>query len=116
MYLIRERFFDLGDDFDITDDSGRAIFHVDGKVFSLRNRLVIEDTAGREVAAVHRHLVSLRPTYEITIAGEKAAEVRKSLFGSMLIKLGSWLRTAGCRAGGSGVRRLVDQPVRHREP
>ena len=62
MYLIRERFFDLGDDFDITDESGRAVFHVDGKVLSLRDRLVIEDPAGREVASVHRQLVAMRRT------------------------------------------------------
>jgi uncharacterized protein YxjI len=80
MYLIRERFFDIGDDFDISDDSGQKVFHVDGKVLSLRSRLVLKDAAGTEVASVHRHLVSLRPTYEITIGGEKAAEVRKSLF------------------------------------
>jgi uncharacterized protein YxjI len=80
MYLIRERVFDIGDDFDITDESGRQVLHVDGKVFSLRNKLVLRDPAGREVAGVHRRLVSLRPTYEITIGGEKAAEVRKSLF------------------------------------
>jgi uncharacterized protein YxjI len=80
MYAIRERFFDLGDDFDITDDQGRKVFHVDGKVLSVRNRLVIEDAAGREVASVHRHLVAIRPTYEVTIGGEKAAEVRKALF------------------------------------
>jgi uncharacterized protein YxjI len=80
MYVIRERFFDIGDDFDITDEDGRKVFHVDGKVLSLRNRLVIEDLNGREVASVHRHLVALRPTYEVTIGGEKAAEVRKNLF------------------------------------
>jgi len=80
MYVIRERIFDIGDDFDITDDAGRAVFHVDGKVLSLRDRLILRDPSGREVASVHRHLVSLRPTYEITIGGEKAAEVRKKLF------------------------------------
>jgi uncharacterized protein YxjI len=80
MYLIRERFFDIGDDFDITDEDGRKVFHVDGKVLTLHNRLVIEDPSGREVASVHRHLVSFRPTYEVKIGGEKAAEVRKALF------------------------------------
>jgi uncharacterized protein YxjI len=77
MYLIRERMFDIGKDFDITDDDGRRLYHVDGKVLTLRNRLEIKDPSGREVASVHRHLVALRPTYEITIGGEKAAEVRK---------------------------------------
>lgn len=80
MYLIRERFFDLGDDFDITDESGAPVYRVDGKVLSLRDRLVIEDLAGREVAAVHRQLIALRRTYTISIAGEKAAEMRKKLF------------------------------------
>jgi uncharacterized protein YxjI len=80
MYLIRERFFRLGEDSEITDESGHPVLHVDGKVLSLRDRLVIRDPAGREVAGVHRHLVALRPTYEVTIGGEKAAEVRKHLF------------------------------------
>ena len=80
MYLIKERFFDIGDDYDITDEHGTKLLHVDGKVLSLRNRLIIEDLTGRELASVHRHLISLRPTYEITIGGEKAAEVKKKLF------------------------------------
>ncbi|MFI5952528.1 LURP-one-related/scramblase family protein [Cryptosporangium sp. NPDC051539] len=80
MYLIKERFFDIGDDYDITDEHGNKVLHVDGKVLSLRNRTVIEDLSGNEVASVHRHLVSLRPTYEIRIGGEKAAEVKKKLF------------------------------------
>ena len=80
MYVIRERFFGIGDDFDILDEHGRKVLRVDGKVLSVRNRLVIEDLAGTELATVHRHLVALRPTYEIRIGGEKAAEVRKSLF------------------------------------
>jgi uncharacterized protein YxjI len=80
MYLIRERFFRLGEDSEITDDRGRAAFQVDGKVLSLRDRLVIRDPEGREVAQVHRKLAALRPTYRVTIGGEDAAEVRKRLF------------------------------------
>jgi uncharacterized protein YxjI len=80
MYVIRERVLALGDDFDITDSSGQVVLHVDGKVLSLRNRLLIQDPDGREVASVHRHLVALRPTYEIRIGDEPAAEVRKHIF------------------------------------
>jgi uncharacterized protein YxjI len=79
MYLIRERFFRLGEDSDITDDQGRPILHVDGKVLSLRNRLVLRDPDGREVAQVQRKLVAMRPTYQISVAGQQAAEVRKAL-------------------------------------
>jgi uncharacterized protein YxjI len=80
MYLIRERVFRLGDDFDITDEQGRPVLHVDGKVFSLHNRLVLRSPDGREVAQVKRKLVAMRPTYQISIAGQEAAEVRKRFF------------------------------------
>jgi uncharacterized protein YxjI len=80
MYVIREKFFSIGDDFDVLDEDGNKVFHVDGKVLSARDKVVIEDLSGAEVASVHRHLVALRPTYEIRIGGEKAAEVRKNLF------------------------------------
>jgi uncharacterized protein YxjI len=80
MYLIRERFFRLGEDSDITDDQGRPVLHVDGKVLSLHDRLVLRDPDGREVAQVLRKLVALRPTYRITIGGEEAAEMRKHFF------------------------------------
>jgi uncharacterized protein YxjI len=80
MYLIRERLFRLGEDSDITDEHGRPVLKVDGKVLSLRNRLVVRDPEGREVAQVQRKLIAMRPTYEISIAGHHAAEVRKRLF------------------------------------
>ncbi|GAB2570305.1 hypothetical protein Aab01nite_06260 [Paractinoplanes abujensis] len=80
MYVIREKFFSVGDDFDVLDEHGTKVFHVDGKVLSVRDKVVIEDPSGQEVATLHRHLVALRPTYEIRIGGEKAAEVRKKLF------------------------------------
>ena len=80
MYVIRERMFRMGEDSDITDEAGQPVLHVDGKVMSLHNRLVLSDPAGREVGQVHRKLVALSPTYEITIDGKDVAEVRKHLF------------------------------------
>ena len=50
MYLIRERFFRLGEDSDITDEDGRPVLHVDGKVLSLRDRLGLRDPGGRDAA------------------------------------------------------------------
>jgi uncharacterized protein YxjI len=80
MYIIREKMFRLTEDSDITDESGQLVLHVDGKIMSLHNRLILSDPAGREVAQVSRRLVAFRPTYEITIDGQQAAEVRKHLF------------------------------------
>jgi uncharacterized protein YxjI len=79
-YLIRERFLALGDDSDITDDQGRPVLHVDGKVLSLRDRLVLKTPDGAEAAEVTRRLIGLRPTYRVSIGEEHAANVRKHFF------------------------------------
>jgi uncharacterized protein YxjI len=52
--------FRLGGDSGITDERDRLVLHVDGKVLSLRNRLVLRDPEGREVAQVQRKLVAVR--------------------------------------------------------
>lgn len=78
-YLIRERFFHLGEDSTIMNEAGQPILEVDGKVLSLRNRLIIRDMVGNEVASVQRRLIALRPTYEISRAGQELATVRKHL-------------------------------------
>jgi uncharacterized protein YxjI len=78
VYVIRERLFGFGQDSDITDEQGGVVLRVDGKAF--RDRLVLRDPGGREVAEVRRKLVALRPTYEIEVGGRDAATVRKKLF------------------------------------
>ena len=80
MYLIRERLFAIGQDSDITDEKGRPVLRVDGKALTLRERLVLRDPDGRDVAEVRRKLVATRPTYEVSIGGEQAARIRKKLF------------------------------------
>ena len=79
MYVIREHLLHLGEDSDITDETGQSVLHVDGKVLSLHNRLILRDPAGRETGQVHHKLAALRPTYEITIGGKDVAEVRGHL-------------------------------------
>lgn len=79
-YVIREKFFRLGEDSVITDAAGQTVYEVDGKVFSLHNTLIVRDPAHNEVARVEKQLISLRPTYHITVHGQEIAEVRKKLF------------------------------------
>src|SRR3954454_15554392 len=78
-YIIRERFFRLGEDSDIADEQGRPVLHVDGKVLTLHDTLIVRDLTGAEVARVQRQLISLRATYHITRQGQELAEVRKKL-------------------------------------
>ena len=79
-YTIREKFFRLGEDSDITDDDGKLVYRVDGKIVTLRDRLVLRDPGGADVAQIHRKLIALRPTYEIEINGRESATVRKRFF------------------------------------
>jgi uncharacterized protein YxjI len=78
-YVIREQFFHLGEDSQITDESGQALYEVDGKVLSLHNKLVMHDLRGEEVATVKRELIALTPTYRIDRPGKSTAQVRKRL-------------------------------------
>lgn len=78
-YIIREKMFRLGEDSDILDENNRPVYSVDGKIFSLHHTLVMRDMAGDEVATVRQHIVSLRPTFEVTRHGQEIAEVRKKL-------------------------------------
>ena len=83
-YVIREKFFRLGEDSQITDEGGRPVYDVDGKVWSLHDRLVMRDTSGNEVATVKRQLIALTPTYLIDRPGQGETAVRKhfiNLFG-----------------------------------
>jgi uncharacterized protein YxjI len=78
-YVIREQFFHLGEDSQITDESGQPLYDVDGKVLSLHNTLVMRDLRGQEVATVKRELIALTPTYRIDRPGKSSAQVRKHL-------------------------------------
>src|SRR5579884_3438194 len=78
-YLIREKLFHLGKDSTIMNEAGQPVLEVDGKVLSLHNRLIMRDRYGNEVASIHRRLIALRPTSEITRGGQELAEVRKRL-------------------------------------
>jgi len=78
-YIIQERFFRLGEDSDISDEAGRPVLHVDGKVLTLHDTLIVRDLQGTEVARVQRQLIALRPTYHITRQGQELAEIRKKL-------------------------------------
>ncbi len=78
-YLLREKLLAVGDDFTIKDETGREVFFVDGKVFTLRDELEIKDMQGHQVAVIKRKMVSVRPSYEIWQGGQRLAVVSRSL-------------------------------------
>jgi len=79
-YLMRQKIFCFGDDFVIKNEVGEAMFLVDGKVFTIGQKLSFQDMNGNELAFIRQKLLSWGPTYEIYRDGELAAVVKKHLF------------------------------------
>ena len=77
---MQQKFLALGDDFTIRDEGGRDAFFVDGKAFSIGDKLSFQDMAANELAFISQKVLALGRTYEIYRAGEIVAVVKKSLF------------------------------------
>lgn len=78
-YMIREKLLAFGDDFTIQDEHGRDVLYADGKVLTIRDRLILQDMEGREVANIYRRLLSLGAAYVIERGGQETV-VYKHLF------------------------------------
>jgi uncharacterized protein YxjI len=79
-YVMREKLLAFGDDFQIRDAEGRDAYFVDGRAFSLRDRLSFKDPSGQELASITQKLLAWGRTYEIRRGGEVVAVVRKAPF------------------------------------
>ena len=79
-YLMKQKWLCWGDDFTIKNEAGENVFFVDGKAFSIGNKLSFQDMRKNELAFIRQKLLSWGPTYEITRNGELAAVVKKHLF------------------------------------
>ena len=79
-YVMKQKLFAWGDDFTIKTDDGQDVFFVDGKAFSLGDKLSFQDMQHQELAFIRQKLLAWGPTYEIHRHGELAAVVKKHLF------------------------------------
>ncbi len=79
-YLMKQKLVCWGDDFAIKNEAGEDVFFVDGRAFSVGDKLSFQDMQRNELAFIRQKLLSWGPTYEITRKGELAAVVKKHLF------------------------------------
>lgn len=87
-YKMRQRLISIGEDYDIEDERGNAVYHVDGKVLRIRETFVITDRAGNEVATIREKKIAVRDTMNILRGGEVVATLRKALFTPFRDKFG----------------------------
>jgi uncharacterized protein YxjI len=79
-YAMKQKLFCWGDDFTIKTPDGQDAFFVDGKAFSIGDKLSFQDMQGNELAFIRQKLLAWGPTYEIYRDGELSAVVKKQLF------------------------------------
>ena len=78
-YVMKQKLFAWGDDFTIKTEEGQDAFFVDGKAFSLGDKLSFQDMLGNELVFIRQKLLSWGPTYELYRQGELCAVVKKKL-------------------------------------
>ncbi len=86
-FVVRERVFDIGDDYWVEDENGQRVFLVDGKALRLRQTFELKDTEGNELAVIRKKLFKLRDTMEVERDGTTVATVRKRMFNPIKDKL-----------------------------
>ena len=94
VYVMREKMFSIGDDFWI-EKGGQRAFRVDGKALRIRETLVFEDPAGREVATIKEKLVAIRDTMTIERDGQVVATIKKALISPLRDRFVVQLATGG---------------------
>jgi uncharacterized protein YxjI len=77
---MKQKLFAWGDDFTIKTEDGRDAYFVDGKAFSLGNKLSFQDMQGHELVFIRQKLLSWGPTYQLYRGEDLAAVVKKHLF------------------------------------
>jgi uncharacterized protein YxjI len=79
-YLVRERIFDIKDDFWVTDEQDNRVFYVDAKLVSLHHTLVLGDVSGRKLASIKHKLLTFTDAINIEDDHEVVATVHRAVF------------------------------------
>lgn len=86
-FLVRERVFDIGDDFWVTDENDRRVFWVDGKALRLRTTFELRTPEGEVLTRIRKKLFKVRDQMTVERDGSKVATVRTRLFNPVRDKL-----------------------------
>lgn len=70
-----KKFSMTGDSFSVTGPDGGAWFSVNPKMFSMRDKRVLLDGAGRPACGLQKKLVSLKPAWELFRGGDFTQQV-----------------------------------------
>jgi uncharacterized protein YxjI len=77
-YLVKEASLPIGYDYVVEDDQGDVAFKVDGKLLRIRETLIVNDAAGREILAIRGTLLGVKEVLNISRDDTTIATVRKA--------------------------------------
>jgi len=79
LFRVSEKILSLNDNFTITDGQGTPKYIINGRTFSLADKLSFQNPQGEELAFIQQKLLSLKSKYQIFVKGELFAEVVEEL-------------------------------------
>ena len=79
-FVMREKLLAFGNDFTVKDEDGNDRYFVDGKAFSIRDKLTLKDMQGNELLQIRQKLLSWGKTYEIYKQDQRIATIKKKIF------------------------------------
>jgi uncharacterized protein YxjI len=112
-YLVRERLFDIKDDFWVTDSGGRRVFFVNARLVSLHHTLVLEDAAGRKLASIKHKLLTFTDAINIEHDGAVVATVHRAVFSPLHHRAHIDLHDGGGRLEAAG--NIIDKDFEIRD-
>ncbi|MDD7984501.1 LURP-one-related family protein [Lentisphaera marina] len=74
-YIMKDKFFSLGDNYEIKTEDEKLAYTVKGKFLSFGNKLDVFDHSGKNVAFIEQKLLSMMPCYRLYKGGLMFAEV-----------------------------------------
>jgi uncharacterized protein YxjI len=112
-YLVKERLFDIKDDFWVTDERGDRAFYVNAKFVSLHHTLVLEDASGRKLASIKHRLLTFTDAIDIEHDGAVVATVHRAIFSPLHHRAHIDLHDAGGRL--EAVGNIIDKDFEIRD-
>jgi uncharacterized protein YxjI len=79
-YQMRQRMISIGDDYDIQNDRGERVYHLDGKALRVRKTIRFEDMDRHELYKIQEKMLHIRDSMEIEGPdGKRLAMVHKAM-------------------------------------
>jgi len=79
-FQMRQRLFAFGNDFDVENDRGERVFHIDGQALRQRAALLFQDMQGHEIYRIQEKLLQVRDMMRIYRGKVVVARVHNALF------------------------------------